>query len=134
MNKIDLGWVAGIVDGEGSIVLMPGYRAPRVTVVSTDIEILKTLKILVGGYIYPRKDKRKHTFQAWMWVVNSRFALDLLKEIAPYLRVPMKRARAECLLKNWKPRMKHDVRDLVTYEFFSIQDKRHKRSENIPVD
>jgi hypothetical protein len=129
MDKIYLGWVIGMIDGEGSILLTKssGRRNPRIMLPSTDLETLQALKDFAGGYICKRGDKRLHTFQAWTWVLSGKAALELLRQSVFYLRVPQKRARAEYLLEFWKPKMSADIRLKVENGFFDIPDNRRRR-------
>jgi hypothetical protein len=131
MDPMCLGWVMGVIDGEGSILLTKsgGTRNPRIMLPSTDIEVLEELKRLVGGYICKRADKREYTFQAWTWVLSSSATLNLLKSGVYLLRVPLKRARANYLLEHWKPGMTREIRSNICDGFFKLPDLRHKRSE-----
>ena len=129
MGNQELGWVMGLIDGEGSILLAPsmGRRYPRIMLPSTDIEILETLKQLCGGYIVYKADKRKHVHRAWTWILSSSKFFSLLKKGVHLLRSPQKAARANFLLENWKPRMSREERQLLTERFFAIQDLRERR-------
>jgi transposase-like protein len=54
IKMMDLAWVAGFLEGEGSFCLLAGV-APRVTAVQVEPEPLLKLVNLFGGSIYPKK-------------------------------------------------------------------------------
>lgn len=59
MTNEEAAYVAGIIDGEGTITLTrmhaKEYRRPVITVASTDLELLLYLKSLCGGYVTNKK-------------------------------------------------------------------------------
>jgi hypothetical protein len=96
-----LAWAAGIVDGEGSIVLQKhktrGYWALSVTVGNTDPRMLTILRDLFGGSIsrYQPAGPRK---PIWKWNVASRKAEHCLRQVLPWLVT--KREQAELGLRS----------------------------------
>lgn len=92
MTEPEKAWVAGILDGEGSIVFqrqvqLSGGYSPRVKVINTDPRMLVRLKEITGvGYIYENKvvGNRK---RAWTWIAACEAALNILEAIRPYLVV-----------------------------------------------
>jgi hypothetical protein len=130
MDDRALGWVMGYIDADGSILLnllSSGRRAPRISVPSTDRMPLAHLKLLAGGYIISRTDKRKHVQWAWMWVLSKDRSLELLRDGWDLLRVPQKRARAKLLVDRWKWGTTIEERDQITEEFFAIPDEKLPR-------
>lgn len=97
-------YVAGILDGEGSIMLQtrsdrPGLMpSPVISVPSTDRELLDWLKDNLGGTIVVKKTYKEHHKPSAEWRLIGRSVLDLLEEVTPYLRIDRKRARAQILL------------------------------------
>ena len=59
MKDWEAAYLAGIIDGKGSITLTrmhdKEHRRPCITVASTDIELLEYLKILTNGQITNEK-------------------------------------------------------------------------------
>lgn len=98
----DLAYMAGIVDGEGSIVLTRKYRngmpIPVLAVDSTDPELLDWIKETFGGSIKTKKKYAAHHRQAYTWTLTRRQALGLLEKLLPFLKLHRKRARVELLL------------------------------------
>ena len=109
MKETDLAWLAGIWDGEGSIVLFSNQEKdgtkkikPVCVVVNTDISIINEIqRILVGiecnFVIHERKPKnRKHNV---CWAVSTSNMLYLkrfLDQVSPYLK-GLKKSRADIL-------------------------------------
>lgn len=105
MNQIQIGWVSGIFDGEGSIVLDKRngkWRYPSLTISSTDIEILTEVKRLLGGTITGRKEKRLRASEAWFWKnSSSRKVVEILRIIVPHLKCPKKALRARHIINGY---------------------------------
>lgn len=84
-----LGWVAGIIDGEGSLTVgisqTGKYYQAALQVVNTDIKMLLKLQEVTGiGSIYLRK-KRPGQLPCCVWNVSLQPAIILLKQILPWL-------------------------------------------------
>jgi hypothetical protein len=100
----DIGWTAGIVDGEGAVSL---YRTERsdgkhaygvqVRVTNTDPRMLQKLQGFWGGVLRPRKGKlRPNCRQAWEWSLYGDQARELLRSTMEDLVT--KREQAEIVL------------------------------------
>lgn len=105
MRKVDLAYVAGIIDGEGCISLNFQNKnnsvfAIRVQVGNTNEWLLQWLKFAFGGRTVLVNDKRME-IRGWKplyrWYLRNAEALDFLKLIYPYLRI--KRTQAEIAIK-----------------------------------
>ncbi len=130
MNERELGWVMGLIDGEGSILLGPvakGARSPRIMLPSTDRALLLQLVELAGGYICPRPDKRKHVDWAWTWVLSKIPTIALLQEGWELLRVPQKRNRAKLLIDKWVYGVTREEQIKIAEMFFAIPDEKLSR-------
>ena len=59
MEAWQAAYLAGIIDGEGSITLTrmhkSGHRRPCITIASTDKELLNYIQTLTGGYIISKR-------------------------------------------------------------------------------
>ena len=106
MKRTDLAYVAGIIDGEGSISLYPPCKGRRglkisVQVGNTNEWLIQWLRFIFGGYIYtipPRKNcKPVHS-----WSVSYQQALGVLQAVYPYLR--LKKPQAEIAINFLKMR------------------------------
>lgn len=78
ISDLDLGWVAGFLEGEGTF---GRYRTngrhsyPRVSCGSTDLDQLERLQALLGGIGTIHKGKvregREHHKPYWMWQLSA---------------------------------------------------------------
>lgn len=99
-------YVAGIIDGEGTITLTRLYKnarwkTPIVSVSSTTQEILEFLRGLYGGPIVKHKTYQPHHKQSWSWRLERRRAIQLCEDILPFLLEPEKRYRAALLVQEY---------------------------------
>lgn len=108
MLETEKAYLAGIIDGEGSIMLTRfhknEYPSPCVSVSSTDLELLEWIKQTTGmGRIIPKKnyDMDRH-LDSYTYRVIYNDAIALLKKIQPYLIINKKRARAKHIVENYK--------------------------------
>lgn len=106
MSKITPEYAAGLIDGEGSVMLtrdhVGRWRTPRVSITSTTIEFLEAMKDTYGGYISRHTSKTANWKQAWVWAVNGNACLEMLADIVPYMLEPKKKARTWHLLVHYK--------------------------------
>jgi len=105
MNTIaDLAWAAGIIDGEGSIFIMKQQRKDRerghnyilrISVQSTDPYMTKELgKLFPDGAIFSQdRYKSENWSDTLKWQVNGRRAVNVLKQILPFMRVKQDQAK-----------------------------------------
>src|SRR5260221_9513173 len=90
----ELGWIAGIIDGEGCIDV--GKRTPPtykgrtqwrciLRVVNTDPRIIFRLEELCGGAVQKPRLLRPGTRPAYEWTLGAQPAALLLTELLPFL-------------------------------------------------
>lgn len=100
------GYLAGIIDGEGSICLTKQHanqhRSPEITVTSTTYEMLEYMKELCGGSISHKKIYAEHHKEAWKWGIKGDKAIEFLTQIKDYLLVPEKKYRADLIVNEYK--------------------------------
>jgi len=86
---MNLAYVAGLMDGEGSIGFTRSRSAmvPRVSITNTNIDILNDLKEAFGGYITPLSRSKAKWKQAYAWVINNTKAVDFVALLEPWLRI-----------------------------------------------
>lgn len=108
MTEIEKAYIAGIIHGEGSIMLQRfhtnQYPAPCVSIASTTIELLTWLKDTIGyGVIIKKKNynPEKHKL-SYSFVIKQNNAIKLLEDIYPYLIIESKRKRAEMIITQYK--------------------------------
>lgn len=101
----DLGWLEGILDGEGSLCLsrrnrknaIGGYiYVPLVSIVSTDIRLLERTKLIIGkGSISSARGIRRLGKRlAFQYVITSR----VIRNLFPLLRLTSKERQRKLLL------------------------------------
>lgn len=108
MLETEKAYIAGIIDGEGSIMLIKfhknQYPSPCISISSTDIELLEWIKNTTKmGRILRKKNynKEKH-LDSYTYRVIYDEAIKLLEEIEPYLIIQKKKLRARFILDNYK--------------------------------
>lgn len=106
LSDFQRGYIAGIIDGEGSICLTQNrpneHRSPSISVTSTTQEMLFFLQELCGGHISKVKKVEEHHKQAWHWVLRGDKSIELMTEIYSYLLVPEKYYRAKLIVQEYK--------------------------------
>lgn len=108
MTPQDKAYIAGIIDGEGSIMLLRFHKnqfpAPCVSVASVSIELLQWLQSTIGyGVIKSKKnyspDKHQNSFT---YIVKYNEAINLLEIAEPYLVIYQKKLRAKMIINQYK--------------------------------
>jgi hypothetical protein len=98
-------YISGLIDGEGTITLTRLHanenRRLVVSIANTEIQLLKFVIDEVGAGKITRKRtiSDRHT-PSYCYAITSRQALDLLRQLSPYLR-SYKRNRAELVLAHY---------------------------------
>lgn len=96
MTDLEKGYLAAIIDGEGTVTLTKGssFRYPTIEISSTTLEIVEYLKDHFGGVISRKNERNPKWKQAYVWKVERRKAIALLKEIVNYLHEPKKKSKS----------------------------------------
>jgi hypothetical protein len=97
LNDVEAGYLAGIIDGEGSITFRKwGSRLyPSIRITNTSKELITKCRRLLGfGLVYTRKDKNhpKYKTQYYIEICDGADVYALLHRILPYLTVKRKQA------------------------------------------
>jgi LAGLIDADG-like domain len=105
LSEVEAAYVAGIIDGEGTITLTRTHRGenrrPVVSISSTELQLLTYVRSVVGaGRITRKMRTREHHSPSFAYCITSRQALQLLRRAAPFLRT-YKSARASLLLQEY---------------------------------
>lgn len=98
----DAAYIAGIIDGEGTITLTRTHRGehrrPLLSISSTEEPLLLYVRQAIGvGRITNKACARAHHTPSFTYVVSSRQALAVLSQVVQFLRT-YKSARARLLL------------------------------------
>lgn len=91
LSATEAAYVAGIVDGEGTITLTRVHRGegrrPVVSISSTELPLLQYIRSIIGaGRITGKITAHSHHSPSFAYVISSRQALALLARISGYLR------------------------------------------------
>lgn len=86
LSSSEIGWVAGLLEGEGSFIVVRNGTRPRVQMQSTDEDVLLKLRAVLGaGRICPIS-QRANRKQCWAFALNTRDDIDLLlRQIYPMM-------------------------------------------------
>ncbi|MCH1625747.1 LAGLIDADG family homing endonuclease [Fredinandcohnia quinoae] len=108
MQIWEAAYIAGIIDGEGSISLTrmhkKEHRRPCISIASTDLELLTYIHRLTGGYINNKRNYRPniHKDSYTLSIKKKEEVFYTLQQIVPFLRVNKKRNRAIWILENYE--------------------------------
>ncbi len=105
LQPVDAAYVAGLIDGEGTISLARKHRDDNrqlvVTISSTERAILEHVSEVAGaGKITGKKTYQAHHAPSFTYCITNRQALDLLSQTFPYLK-SYKAARARLVLEKY---------------------------------
>ena len=105
MKEWEASYIAGIIDGEGTISLTRmhkgEFRRPCISISSTDKELLIYIKSLPDGVINNKKNynPERHKDSYTLTIKKKEKVFEVLEKTPPYLRVNKKRARALWILR-----------------------------------
>lgn len=122
MTNEEKAYLAGIIDGEGSIMLIKinknQFPSPCISISSTTLELLEWIKFKTKtGTIRSKKnyniDKHKNSYS---YEVRYNDAINILIEIEPYLIIKSKKKRARLIIEKYKeltPRNGHYTNEMI---------------------
>lgn len=101
----DVAYIAGIVDGEGTITLTRrnSYKQRHLvlSISNTELRLLKYIQSIIGvGKITQKRVFSDRHSLGYTYVLSSRHALDVVRAIHPYLRTH-KRLRAKLVIEKY---------------------------------
>ncbi len=105
IDRDDLIYTAGIIDGEGNIGLNhrnnKNQIRPVLAVANTDKRLMDWLQTIWGGQAYPHDNKRVclNGKPLYQWRFVDANAIEMIKLIKPYLK--LKKDRADLVLHFW---------------------------------
>lgn len=125
LTDTELAYVAGLVDGEGSIwssYPKTGMRPLALVVSMIHRPTIEWLHGKCGGYVSPRRSNAANARQAWVWHLHGIRSGSLLKRIIPFMVT--KREEAEVGLKLWATFWVNQWRGRLTEETVALR-RRH---------
>lgn len=97
----DLYYMAGLIDGEGTITLWnrtnSKFRTPVVSCSSTTYAIIEFLLKTYGGTVCKQKVRQPHHKQSWSWRVVQNRAINVCSDLHNILLEPDKAHRAKMI-------------------------------------
>lgn len=105
ISNINNAYLAGFIDGEGTITLSRRNKGKNrqlaITISNNELKILEWIKSLTNvGTIVSKKIYSKKHNQSYTYHVFNRQALSLIKQLIPHLK-SYKKKRAEFILSNY---------------------------------
>lgn len=96
-GETDAAYLAGIIDGEGSIIRLKrknGSISYRVVVVNTDWPMLEWITDTTGvGSLNTKPRQEEGHKPCWYWVVNAQTARQILERCYPYMIIKKDKAK-----------------------------------------
>jgi len=115
MDNTQLAYIAGLMDGEGSIIIRydyiktkSGYRKHGFSLIVQvamvdDSNVLQWLSESFGGSLYLHRDKRKSYWRdITKWHIATNQALSFLEAILPFLRLKYAQAKLAIEFQSYK--------------------------------
>lgn len=89
MQDTDRAWLAGIIDGEGSIYAMlerNGEIQTGLNVIMTHLPTMQHISMITGS-LEPRQQTPAPTnkLKAWRWTLKAQRAASVLREVLPFM-------------------------------------------------
>lgn len=105
LSEFEKGYLAGIIDGEGTVTLTVKQKGETrhlaVTVSGTELSLIQYIAKTIGvGMIVSKKVYKENHPPAYTYSLFSRQALDLLEQITPHLKT-YKYRRSKLVLKDY---------------------------------
>ncbi|RKY31711.1 MAG: hypothetical protein DRP74_04240 [Candidatus Omnitrophota bacterium] len=104
MEDVEKTYIAGIVDGEGTVTLMKHYKnetpTPNVTVANNNLKLLLWLKARLGGNIVSKKKYKPHHGDSYVWSIRQDRAIRFLNGIKKFLII--KKPQADLITEKYK--------------------------------
>jgi hypothetical protein len=102
LDQVTAGYIAGLIDGEGTITLTRVHRNENrrlvVSISNNELSLLQFVRVAVGAdRITSKRTYNPRHAPSFAYQISSRQALDLLRQTAPLLK-SYKAARASLVL------------------------------------
>ena len=92
---MDIRYLAGLFDGEGSVNMAWGGRKKesvlmKITVTNSKKDLCNLITSKFGGSVYPKRDRGIHQLKAYEWQLCGWSAIPLLERLLPYVYIKKK--------------------------------------------
>lgn len=86
LSSTEVGWIAGLLEGEGSFILSPSRRLPRVQMQTTDHDVLLRLSSVLGAGSVTDVGSRQGRKFVWNFALSAMRDVEaLLLQIYPLM-------------------------------------------------
>lgn len=132
MNDTEAAWLAGFLDGEGSLMVLRTVRrkyvsyVPAISATSTTPALVQTVYRLCGGKVSKPFQPKGNSKTAQVWMLTGKRVGPVLRKVSPYLVA--KRQQAELLIV-----LREDISDRAHpgVSRFVTDPEKHRRREEI---
>ena len=105
LDQTDAAYIAGIIDGEGTITLSRRHRSENrqlvISISNTERALLEYVLNSVGaGKITGKRTYQPHHTASYTYAISNRQALALLNQVVPYLKT-YKAKRSDLILRDY---------------------------------
>lgn len=105
LTEIEAAYIAGIIDGEGTITLSRKHRNENrqlaITISNTEMDLLSfILKTIGAGKITAKRSARPQHMPCFTYAIYNRQALKLLEQVCHHLRT-YKARRSQLILRDY---------------------------------
>ena len=105
LGQTDAAYIAGIIDGEGTVTLSRRHRSENrqlvISISNTERPLLEYVLNSVGaGKITGKRTYQPHHSASYTYAISNRQALALLNQVVPYLKT-YKAKRSDIILRDY---------------------------------
>ena len=103
MTELEKAYLAGIIDGEGTITLSKEgeFRYPTITFCNNDKSIIDYVNTFCPGTVSVKRSNNPLHKDNYVWRLVRRRAIDAIQEILPYMHESKKIARGKTIVENY---------------------------------
>lgn len=106
MTNTEIAYLAGIIDGEGSIMLSKYHHSefpcPCISISSTDLELLDWVRDKIGSGRINKKKNYNIEKHKPSYTYTDDTAIERMNKIEPYLVITKNKLRAKFIIENYK--------------------------------
>ena len=114
MNNIDIVWLAGFLEGEGTFGIRKNDSV-YISAASTDIDVLEYIKGIFEGSIYKVTKRKEHWKDAWVWTLTGNTAVKLYKKLLPRMASRRSERIDYVLTRHAKARLRQKAKKAYIY-------------------
>lgn len=139
-NYIEMGYLAGFMDGEGYIGICKtegNSYGLHVTISNTNFDMLKIYENKFGGKIRKVQKDAEHHKEKYHWDINYSQALPFLKYIQPFMIVKSKQVNLAIEFQEWHDQIRiiksSEQRKRAEWYYNTIMDMKKETGEDTQI-